>query len=50
MWPESVKGTGSLGGLGEVLVFCFWHDSPEWARASSFPGVSNSHTATRYMR
>jgi hypothetical protein len=30
--------------------FCFWRDSPQWARASSFTRFSRSHITTHHRR
>ena len=32
------------------LFACFWRDSPQWARASSFTRFSRSHTTTHHSR
>jgi len=31
-------------------LFCFWHDSPQWARASSLIRCSRSQTTTHHNR
>ena len=37
-------------GHTKAYLFLFWHNSPHWARVSSFKSFSRSHTKTHYSR